>query len=119
MPYFYEQDKLTPKALLPGVKARLMWGEKVMMGLIDIEANSIVPKHSHPHEQCGRILSGSAWFKVGGETKLLREGDHYVIPGGVEHEVKTGDTPCFALDIWSPIRDEYLADDVRFFNAAG
>ncbi len=106
---FFDSNKVEARELAPGVNARLIWGEKMMMGVIDIAANSTVPLHKHPHEQCGRILYGSAWFIVGGEKKFLREGDHYVIPGGVEHEVSTGDTPCVALDIWSPVREDYLA----------
>ncbi len=109
MSYFYDQQQVEVRDIAPGVKARLIWGEKVMMGIVDISPNAVVPKHSHHHEQCGRILYGGAWFIVGEERRFLREGDHYVIPGGVEHEVKTGDTPCVALDIWSPIREDYLS----------
>ena len=108
MKYFYNQHEVTPRELMPGVKFRLIWGERIMMGIVDIEANTTVPLHSHPHEQCGRILHGGAWFTVGTETRFLKEGDHYVIPSGTEHKVKTEDTACVALDIWSPIREDYL-----------
>jgi quercetin dioxygenase-like cupin family protein len=86
-----------------------------MMGIIDLEPEAVVPNHTHPHEQCGRVLKGSAWFTVGGEKKLLRAGDHYVIRGEVEHLVEATTEGCQALDIWSPIREEYISDDVQFF----
>ena len=107
MNYFYNQADVKPRELVPGVQLRTIWGEKIMMGLIDIAANAEVPLHTHPHEQCGRVLSGSFYLTVAGETKLLHEGDHYVIPGGVEHSAKGTDAPSLALDIWSPPREEY------------
>ena len=116
MQSFYNEEGVQRRQLLPGVEARLIWGERIMMGIIDIEPNAVVPAHSHPHEQCGRVLQGSAWFTVGGNRQLLKAGDHYVIPGNVEHEVTATGDGCQALDIWSPIREEYISGDVRFFN---
>ena len=113
--YFYDENEVEKRELLPGVHARLIWGEKIMMGIIDIDPEAVVPSHSHPHEQCGRVLQGSAWFTVGGDRKLLKIGDHYVIPGNVEHKVEATVDGCEALDIWSPIREEYIADSVQFF----
>lgn len=113
--YFYAENDVEKRELLPGVTARLIWGEKIMMGIIDIEPDAEVPKHSHPHEQAGRVLEGAAWFYVGDDEKLLTAGDHYVIPGDVEHRVVATENGCVALDIWSPIREDYIKDDVEFF----
>jgi len=113
--YFYSENDVEKRELLPGVCARLMWGEKIMMGIIDIAANTEVPEHSHPHEQCGRVLSGAAWFYVGDSKQLLETGDHYVIPGDVAHRVVATESGCVALDIWSPIREDYISDDIGFF----
>ncbi len=114
--YFYDENEVERRKLVPGVEARLIWGARIMMGIIDIEPNAVVPAHSHPHEQCGRVLRGAAWFTVGGDKKLLSSGDHYVIPGDVEHLVEATEDGCQALDIWSPIREEYISDDVKFFS---
>ena len=103
--YFYAENDVEKRELLPGVTARLMWGEKITIGIIDIEPDTELPKHSHPHEQAGRVLKGAAWFYVGDDEKLLTAGDHYVIP----------ENGCVALDIWSPIREDYISDDVGFF----
>lgn len=113
--YFYSENDVERRELLPGVYARLIWGEKIMMGIIDINPDTEVPKHSHPHEQCGRVLEGAAWFYVGDSEQLLVAGDHYVIPGDVPHRVVATENGCSALDIWSPIREEYISGDVGFF----
>ena len=106
--YFYDQNEVDRYELAPGIFARMIWGEKIMMGLIDIGSHAIVPAHSHPHEQCGRVLSGAFYLTVAGERRLLKEGDHYVIPGGVEHMAEGSDSPSLALDIWSPPREDYI-----------
>ncbi len=113
--YFYSENDVNRRELLPGVYARLMWGEKIMMGIIDIDPDIEVPMHSHPHEQCGRVLEGAAMFYVGDDERLLIAGDHYVIPGDVPHRVVATENGCTALDIWSPIREEYISEDVAFF----
>ncbi len=114
---YFDPDNLEARELVPGVHARLIWGERIMMGIIDFEPNAVVPWHSHMHEQCGRLLSGSALFELGtGEKKMLKAGEHYVIPGHVTHQVTATSEGCQALDIWSPIREEYLADEIGFFN---
>ena len=38
---------------------------------------------------------------------LVKPGDIFIIPGGVEHGVRVFDQPCKALDIFSPVREEY------------
>ena len=117
---YFDSDFVPRRELLPGVTARLIWGERIMMGIIDIDPGAVVPRHAHPHEQCGRVLSGSAWFELGDDGPvLLTAGDHYVIPGEVPHRVEATDEGCVALDIWSPIREEYIAEGGIGFFAAG
>ena len=103
----YKQSKMNKKELFPGVMVSPVWGDKIMMMLVDIGPNAEVPIHSHPHEQAGRVLSGSFFLSIEGKDYLLQEGDHYVIPGGVKHSAKGTDTPSLALDIFSPPREEY------------
>lgn len=113
--YFYSEKSVEKQELFPGVFARLIWGDRIMMGVIEINPDTEVPKHQHPHEQCGRILEGAAWFYVGDDEQLLVTGDHYVIPGNVNHRVVATDNGCVALDIWSPIREEYIIGETSFF----
>lgn len=107
MPFFNQNDT-EGFELVPGVTCRPIWGERIMMGLIDISPGAEIPNHTHPHEQCGRVLSGAFYLTIEGETRLIREGDHYVIPPHVEHSAKGTDSPSLAMDIWSPPREEYV-----------
>jgi quercetin dioxygenase-like cupin family protein len=107
MPYFYAADERAAKTLFGDVTAKTFWGEKMLLSLVNLPANSVVPLHSHPHEQAGIMLQGEATFTVGGESRLVKQGEMWIIPGGVEHTVVTGDAPGLALDVFSPVREDY------------
>ena len=107
MPYFHDPSQIERKELVPGITMRPMWGAKVMMSLIEIAPGAVLIGHSHPHEQAGLVLEGQFDFTIGGETKTLRQGDAYVIPGGVEHSLVGSGGWSLALDIFSPPREEY------------
>jgi quercetin dioxygenase-like cupin family protein len=53
------------------------------------------------------VLAGRALFHIGNEEKTLGPGDLYLIPGGVVHRVVAGEEGLRALDIFTPVRDEY------------
>lgn len=107
MPFLYEGD-IEPRELTPGTSIRPMWGEKLMMVIVDIEDGVIIATHSHPHEQAGTVLQGAMELTIDGESRVLRTGDFYLIPGGVRHSAKSIDGPCQALDIFAPPRGEYM-----------
>ena len=46
--------------------------------------------------------------RSGDEQKTLQPGDMYRIPGNVRHRVIALDEPVKALDIFYPIREDYL-----------
>ena len=77
------------------------------MSLLELSPGCLVPRHSHPHEQVGIVLEGELEFTIGDETRIVKTGEVFVIPGGVEHSVKVGEQPARALDIFSPVREDY------------
>ena len=111
MSYFRDSSEITRKEVAPGVVLRTMWGDKVMMSLVEVAPGAIVPIHSHPNEQTGIMMQGEFEMTIGGETRVLKPGDAYVIPGGVEHGVVGSDGWSLALDIFSPPREDYKVTD--------
>ncbi len=95
------------KELLPGIVARTFWGNEMLMAVVDVDPNTHLPTHSHPHEQVGMVIEGEVRFTIAEEEHLLGPGDVYVIPGGVEHSAKTGETAAKVIDVFSPVREEY------------
>jgi len=105
--YFLDPESRQYKQLAEGIRARTFWGEKLMLALVDLEPDAILPVHQHPHEQGGVVLEGEMLLTVDEESKLVRPGDMYLIPGNVPHSARVGPMPTRVLDIFSPVREEY------------
>ncbi len=106
--YFPTPDECARHTIFPGVHIRTCATEKLMVSVVELEPNSVVEEHEHPHEQVGMLLEGTVLFSIGGEERTLHAGDVWCIPGGVRHKVVTLDRPARAIDIFTPIRQEYL-----------
>ncbi len=101
------RDSVSPVEMLPGVTRRtLNEGERTMLCEIELKKDSVVPLHTHPHEQIGYLASGRISFRIGEEERELRAGDSWCVPGDVPHMVTTLED-SIAIDIFSPPRDEY------------
>ena len=73
MKYFYNPNNLKSKILSEGVVLKPMWGDNIMMNVVELEAGSEVPLHSHPNEQAGIVLEGEVEFTIGEEKKQLKK----------------------------------------------
>jgi quercetin dioxygenase-like cupin family protein len=105
--YFFDPPHRESKELLPGIIARTFWGEKMLAAVVDLDPNTELPMHDHPHEQLGIVIDGEIELSIGGKAQLLKPGDIYIIPGGVRHGAKTFDQPVKVMDVFSPVREEY------------
>ena len=107
MKYFPNIEQAPEKEIAPGVKIQVAWGDKIMLSLVSFEPGAQAPMHSHPHEQVGTVLEGEFDFTIGNETKRLKPGDVYFIPGGVLHGCLACAGRAVSLDVFYPPREEY------------
>lgn len=85
----------------------LVHGEKTLLVEFRMEKGALLPRHSHPHEQTGYLVSGSIELTIGSETFSVKPGDSWCIAGNIEHNaVILEDT--VAVEVFSPVRDDYL-----------
>lgn len=66
-----------------------------------------VPKHSHPNEQSGYVISGKYRIQYQNYNEILLPGDSYSIPDNIEHSmevIEAGEV----IDVFTPIRKDYL-----------
>jgi quercetin dioxygenase-like cupin family protein len=63
--------------------------------------------HSHPHEQVVYVVSGHLTVTVSGTTFDVREGDSFVVRGGVEHQAMAREDSV-VIDVFTPCREDYL-----------
>ncbi|MFQ3649655.1 MAG: cupin domain-containing protein [Gemmataceae bacterium] len=107
MTAFPRAEQLSRHTIFPGVTIQTTAGEQMQLSVVEMEPNAVVEAHSHPNEQVGMVLAGRALFMIGGEQKMLGPGDLYLIPGGVVHRVVASEQGLRALDIFTPVREEY------------
>ena len=70
MSYFVDAENRIPMTLVPGSRTRTFWGENILLSIVEIDANSEVPTHTHTHEQAGMLVEGELEMGVASEVKL-------------------------------------------------
>lgn len=106
--YFANRDQCSHHDIFPGVQIHTLAGNQLMLSLVEFQAGAVVERHTHPHEQMGLLLEGELEFFVADEHHVARPGDMWRIPGGVPHKVIAGPRPAKALDVFHPLREDYL-----------
>ena len=107
-PYTGGKEQCSHHNIFPGVDIFTFAGENMMLSLVEFEPGAVVEMHSHPHEQMGLLLEGELEFIIGDQRQVLKPGQMWRIPGGVEHKAIAGDQPVKALDVFNPVREDYL-----------
>jgi quercetin dioxygenase-like cupin family protein len=90
-----------------GVAARSVHGDRLTLAVVELDAGTVVPEHSHDNEQLGIVLRGSLTFRVGDETRALEAGGTWRIPSDVPHEVHVGPDGAVVIDVFAPARDDW------------
>lgn len=82
-------------------------GEKSMVTKMNYVVGNFATEHTHPHEQCGYVISGKYKMTVEDEAFILTAGDSYAVPGNVRHSfevLEAGEV----VDVFTPHREDYL-----------
>lgn len=104
-------DRLDLQQIWDGVAARTVHGERSTLAIVELDAGSVVPEHSHDHEQLGLVLQGTLTFRVGDETRTLEAGGTWRIPSSVPHEVRVGPEGAVVVDVFAPAREDWRDRD--------
>ena len=107
---FFHIDDLTKglaRKLTNGVTTRIFSGDQAMLSVVRIDPNAHGTLHSHPEEQWGYMIEGSATRIQDGEHVKVEKGSFWRTPGNVEHSVIAGSEGCVILDVFAPPREEY------------
>ncbi len=96
---------------LKGIRLKtLAFGDKTLLTEFRLEKGSQLPRHAHPHEQTGYLISGKMRLSIGEDSFDVEPGDSWCIPGHVEHGA-TILSDSVAVEVFSPVREDYLPDD--------
>ena len=107
MSAFADLGTLGPQDIWDKVSVRAVHGERITLGVVELEPNAFVPEHRHENEQLGIVLAGSMTFRVGDETRELGPGGTWNIPADVPHEATAGPEGAVVIDVFAPIRADW------------
>ncbi len=108
-PRLHRWDEIALDKVTEMISQKIIAGEREMLAQIYLKRGALVPRHSHESEQMTYVLQGSLRFLVGAEEVVVREGEVLHIPAGVPHQAEALED-TFELDLFSPIRADWLAD---------
>lgn len=96
------------RKLAEGITTTIFPGEKAMISVVRLEPNSEGTLHSHPEEQWGILLEGSATRFQDGASFEVTKGNIWRTPPNAEHTIRAGADGAVIIDVFAPIREEYL-----------
>jgi quercetin dioxygenase-like cupin family protein len=102
-------DEIALDKVTEMLSRKIVCGEREMLVQVYVKRGCLVPMHAHDSEQMTYVLQGALKFVVGGEEITVREGEVLHIPSGVDHQAEALED-TFELDVFSPIRREWLTD---------
>jgi quercetin dioxygenase-like cupin family protein len=106
---FYRADQSAYHQAAPGIRLKtLAHGARTIITEFRLAAGSVLPEHTHHHEQTGYLVSGSLLLTIGEETREVKPGDAWCIPGGTRHSAVVS-ADSVAVEVFSPVREDYLA----------
>ena len=91
-----------------GIERQMIWGERLMVCRLRFAPRVITAVHSHPHEQMTLVISGRVLFTIEDQVREVTAGDILHFPPGVRHGATMLDEEVVLIDIFSPIREDFL-----------
>jgi len=89
-----------------GIKT-INYGQETLMTEFTLKKGSVLPEHSHPHEQTGYLVEGKMNLRIGETSRIISPGDSWNVPSDVQHGA-TVIEDSVAVEVFAPRREEYL-----------
>ncbi len=99
--------------LSEGIERQMVVGQNIMICRLRFAPFVITPEHSHPHEQMTLVMQGKVKFILGAEERIVSAGDVLHFPSNHWHGATMLDEEVILIDIFSPIREDFLAKQVK------
>jgi quercetin dioxygenase-like cupin family protein len=92
-----------------GVARQMIVGERLMVCRLRFAPHVVTAGHDHPHEQITLVERGRVRFTIGDEERVAQAGDVLHFPPGCWHGAAMLDEEVVLIDIFTPIREDFLA----------
>ncbi|MBV9927597.1 MAG: cupin domain-containing protein [Acidobacteria bacterium] len=107
-PQHTDWTRVPVERLEGGIERQMVVGERVMVCRLRFAPNVVTPPHEHPHEQITLVERGRVLFTVGEEQRVAEAGDVLHFPPGSWHGATMLDEEVVLIDIFSPVREDFL-----------
>jgi len=107
-PQHTDWNSIPVEQLEPGIQRQMIVGENLMICRLRLAPHVVTPAHDHPHEQMTLVERGRALFTIGDEQRIAAAGDVLHFPPGTWHGATMLDEEVILVDIFSPIREDFL-----------
>jgi quercetin dioxygenase-like cupin family protein len=94
-----------------GIERQMVIGKNLMICRLRFAPHVVTPPHDHPHEQMTIVERGRAMFTIGEEKRIAQAGDVLHFPPGSWHGASMLDEEVILVDIFSPIREDFLSNE--------
>lgn len=101
-------DLVPAETPLPGVERRMVVGDQLMVCRLRFDPHTITPVHHHPHEQITLVERGRVLFTIAGDERIATAGDVLHFPSNVEHGATMLEEEVVLVDIFTPVREDFL-----------
>ena len=109
MSAFGMNSQIPAEDLGGGVSRKILkYGGGLMMVEVTMKKDGMGAVHTHPHEQISYIAKGSFEFTVGDEKQVVKAGDSLYVAPNVEHGTLSLEDGSVVVDIFTPIREDFL-----------
>ena len=92
-----------------GIERQLVVGDDLMLCRLRFAPNIVTAAHDHPHEQITMVERGRVRFTIGREERIAQAGDVLHFPSGCWHGATMLDEEVVLIDIFTPVREDFLA----------
>ena len=104
-------ESIPAERISDGIDRQMVVGQNIMICRLRFDAFVDTPVHTHPHEQITFVMKGKVKFTVNGDLVVAVQGDILHFPPNQSHGATMLDEEVVLIDIFSPIREDFLADD--------
>ncbi len=115
-PFHTDWASVPIEHLEAGIERQMLVGEKVMICRLRLAPGVVTPAHDHPHEQMTLVERGRVLFTIGDQQRIANSGDVLHFPSGTWHGATMLDEEVILIDIFSPIREDFLASSSFYGN---
>ena len=91
-----------------GIERQMIWGDRVMVCRLRFRPHVVTTVHSHPHEQITIVERGRVRFTIAGADRMAAAGDVLHFPSQLLHGATMLDEEVVLIDIFSPVREDFL-----------